>query len=1696
MEERKVRSRVSIDWLRAPVATCGACAGVAVLAIGVALIAMTAVILLLGALGVDPAQVTLASAAQDAVVAFYVAQLVGVSFFNHTAELRFAAVPGLLLIGLSVVAATAVAVRAMSGSVRRKMTVALAMPIPYALLIGLAGLFAPLHFTAPGLGASIAVSPSPVEAFLLPFGWGLLFASVGGLIGAFGSEWRRAATRLLGAWAVPLAFSLRVLAASLVAGTAVVLVGGLAISGGDPGSLAGVGLGNPSAVLGTAIVALPTLAAAVLVSGFGVPFDWQVDSLSHGEGSISAFGGTLPTSGADLSQAQGAPMALALAPLIAIAAVFALGWLSARRSGSDARLGLANAVRAATLVTFAIWLLALLAQVDARAGGLLGFHLAPDAGVLLWRVPLVAFLGCLTGSLVCLLMREPSSRRHLATILVDTVRPSRWGPDGPSRTGRMSQGMTWRTALGVGFVSLPVALVGVGATGTATSAGPAEVSLAPISRAAEQVLERDSMQDESVSVTVDTETHVPSSASVHTPLRALGIAPGKSREAKAEDVIERYGELFGLSDPAAELGNAEAYIDDLGVVHVSFTQMANGVPVFTGEIRVHLSHKGELLTFVSGSIIPDVSVAEDKGKLSSKGAVEVARKALPAGRLAQPAGLQVYAGLPPYISGPDARLAWFVWLIDDANHRSAEYVVDAVTGQILDIIPKTHHVLERKVYDWGEGPKLPGELVREGNEPTEDPDTDNAYDHMGDAHAYIQATTERDSYDNNEGVLKATVHFRQPSGEPYEDSFWNGEQLVFGEGFPAALDIVGHELGHAYTEHSSGLVGEGVSGALSESFSDFMGVAMEMEKTEEVAWEVGEELPNGAIRSISEPGAYSALAEPEEELPHPDHLSNWVESCLDNFGVHINSTITSHAFYLAATNLSVAIEIPIGEATWTVAGLFGRGWMQYLTPRASFEDARAATLAVAAEKFTEEEPAQPAAYEAVEEAFDEVGIDGESQPPPASECNPCPFAQALKVQEGENEASALSMLTTLYEARGELALPSAAGKHFLPLYEEHMGRISELVSQDPRLGEMAVVGLAEVTPALDGLMEDEGEEFGLSKGRMAQIEAALKRLARDDRLFSGENAGELAELIEAELKWLNLPSYRGMDYEGGWKRLNDEVEAQMMLEEGGEIVDPNCTGPYPNNFHINSLYVEAPGHRIPGQVSPLNAGGIICGALVEETEGKSGCLGEGSLNTETAVQLPPGSDVNPSENLPNGSWVGEATGRVIICAGDETQILYGQARLLSLASWSAFQCPEAAIACYKGMTKFEGFTGIGYGWVSEGEGGALTLTTAPVSVMAEGYEVQVSFGQFEVKLCARAGNAEAMECGGPTAPWIHRNGEASKAGCPEGKGRYFMWARNAAEEETVPASACVRWDEGGQMQTVGAPDSLNAVSCVPVTTSCVAADSEGDAFYATNVSASSPASWNSWNGPGPSPSHAVECPSATLCLLAAGSVSGGGGNLYRTSSLGGSFSTAFSPTNGVGAISCPSTSFCVAALEGGGFIRYSTNPSGVIWKAVAIGSGAMKDVSCLSASFCAVVDAAGNVRVATTEAVVKEEGWTATNVNGATALVAVACSSTTSCVALDGTDEVLNLTIEHPSGKAKAERQALQGADNLTEVTCTGSSCVAVDDEGGVFASSNGGASWQKRLATAGNVTSVSCASTELCASVDTSGDVATFNPK
>ena len=309
------------------------------------------------------------------------------------------------------------------------------------------------------------------------------------------------------------------------------------------------------------------------------------------------------------------------------------------------------------------------------------------------------------------------------------------------------------------------------------------------------------------------------------------------------------------------------------------------------------------------------------------------------------------------------------------------------------------------------------------------------------------------------------------------------------------------------------------------------------------------------------------------------------------------------------------------------------------------------------------------------------------------------------------------------------------------------------------------------------------------------------------------------------------------------------------------------------------------------------------------------------------------------------------------------------------------------------------------------------------------------------------------------------------------------------------ASAAVVSKAGLFTQTIDSGNSLNAMSCITGTTDCVSGDSQGKAYYATNVSVSTAASWSAWSGPGASPSEAVDCPATSLCLMAAGSDEGNGGNLYYASSLGGTWTQAYSPSYGVDAISCASTSFCVDGQDGDGYFRYATSPASTSWTLEDQGSYSMKGVSCVSSSFCAIADGDGNVHVATTTSQIESSSWTDTSVDGTTTLNGIACISTTSCLAVDTAGDVLSLAVES-SGTAKATKHDIDGTNSITAIACTASeTCVAVDNVGNIFVSKNNGSTWTEQYSLSDKLTSVSCVSATLCATGDTTGKVTAFNP-
>ena len=183
-----------------------------------------------------------------------------------------------------------------------------------------------------------------------------------------------------------------------------------------------------------------------------------------------------------------------------------------------------------------------------------------------------------------------------------------------------------------------------------------------------------------------------------------------------------------------------------------------------------------------------------------------------------------------------------------------------------------------------------------------------------------------------------------------------------------SLDVVGHELTHGVTQFSSNLTYRTESGALNEAFSDIMGMAIQAHyKTASANYIVGDDVVTpGGIRSMANPIAFG----------DPDHYSIRYTGTLDGGGVHTNSAIANHAYYLAVeggTHRLSRIRVEgVGAAqSEKIDKVFFRAFTRFLTPGATFAEARAATLQSARDLYGTTDPT----VRALTQAWDAVGVN-------------------------------------------------------------------------------------------------------------------------------------------------------------------------------------------------------------------------------------------------------------------------------------------------------------------------------------------------------------------------------------------------------------------------------------------------------------------------------------------------------------------------------------------------------------------------------------------------------------------------------------------------------------------------------------------------------------------------------------------------
>jgi bacillolysin len=443
--------------------------------------------------------------------------------------------------------------------------------------------------------------------------------------------------------------------------------------------------------------------------------------------------------------------------------------------------------------------------------------------------------------------------------------------------------------------------------------------------------------------------------------RAIGrpdrIAADAPAESAARAHLTRYGKLFGIKDEARELRTEKAKRAGEGRSVVRFQQVYNDVPVLGGELNVNLDGSNDLLV-ANGEVLPDLSLDVDSsvsaGEAQNIALQKIARnRQLKAGDLrATEPGLWIYD--PTLLGGPGLPVPRLVWRMDVTPKEGIVdfrelVLVDANRGSVALNFDQVDSALDRETYTANNGSTLPGTLVCDESAPCNSADADEAGAHQfaGETYDFYSNNHGRDSLDDAGLTLTSTVDFcpstpPNPPTCPYQNANWNGQQMIYGDGFAAADDVVGHELTHGVTQFESGLFYYYQSGAINESFSDIWGEFVDQSNTAgddsaAARWLIGEDLPpifsaGGELRDMEDPPNYS----------QPDRMTSGLYDADadedDNGGVHTNSGVNNKAAYLLTDGGTLNGKTVTGLGMNKVASIYYEAQTNLLTSASDYQD--------------------------------------------------------------------------------------------------------------------------------------------------------------------------------------------------------------------------------------------------------------------------------------------------------------------------------------------------------------------------------------------------------------------------------------------------------------------------------------------------------------------------------------------------------------------------------------------------------------------------------------------------------------------------------------------------------------------------------------------------------------------------------------
>jgi bacillolysin len=443
-------------------------------------------------------------------------------------------------------------------------------------------------------------------------------------------------------------------------------------------------------------------------------------------------------------------------------------------------------------------------------------------------------------------------------------------------------------------------------------------------------------------------------------------APGKG---ESGSVALNGVEAAGFQVPANARLVGTTNIKARGLVSKRYQQMVGDAEVLGGQLTVLSDASGKAVAVI-GAHYPGL-MSTNVIKLKGKAARNVADSNIgEAGKWETRLMINPSDGRYFYIvenKRPHSR--WFYWI--DAEDGSVMNKYNGLTtgsgigvqGDTKDLTGLTtkngnKYVMisnnnRQTTYDAKSKSRLPGTLAIDDDDVWDTPGTASpAQPAMVDAHYFANLT---DKYFLDTHNFDWLTHYSQGMVSSahvkrrYNNAYWNGSQMAYGDGdgstfvnFSGDLDVVGHELTHGVTETTSDLIYQNESGALNEAFSDIMGTSIEFANNSG-NWTIGEDITVGSngIRNMADP----------TEDGDPSHYDDRYTGTSDNGGVHINSGIANHWYYLLVNggqNANPARASAAGVAGIGLAAAEQIAFLGFtsLNATADFCAARAGTLAV------------------------------------------------------------------------------------------------------------------------------------------------------------------------------------------------------------------------------------------------------------------------------------------------------------------------------------------------------------------------------------------------------------------------------------------------------------------------------------------------------------------------------------------------------------------------------------------------------------------------------------------------------------------------------------------------------------------------------------------------------------------------------